>query len=349
MKVTIFGESAGALSTGMHLVAYNGRDDSLFRGAIMESGNPINYGSFLYSPNDFINAASLLGCGNVTSRLDCLRAIDFTVLDTWINSTSGQTFRWNPIIDDDFITQKTSIQLKNGEFVHVPIISGCNSDEGTAFGLKPMNTSAQFLASLQIIPSPVILTPSQASAVLAAYPVNISHGAVPTNQPLSYIPPAQYGAASRRSDAYYGDVTMIAHRRKTCQTWASNDVPAYCYRFNTIPHGISPETGATHFQEVAFVFNNQMGMGYGYPNVSVNPFEGEPQSYFDLAEMMSGAWVSFVHDLDPGDWWPMYEGDVGQNWVFDANVTGLGYAEPDDWRKEGIELINGWNDAVYQR
>lgn len=48
-KVTIFGESAGALSTGMHLVAYGGRDDKLFRGAIMQSGNPINYGTWSYN------------------------------------------------------------------------------------------------------------------------------------------------------------------------------------------------------------------------------------------------------------------------------------------------------------
>lgn len=43
-KVTIWGESAGAASVGFQLTAYNGRDDKLFRAAIMESGNPIAYG-----------------------------------------------------------------------------------------------------------------------------------------------------------------------------------------------------------------------------------------------------------------------------------------------------------------
>lgn len=43
-EVTIWGESAGAASVGFHLTAYNGRDDKLFRGAIMESGNPVAYG-----------------------------------------------------------------------------------------------------------------------------------------------------------------------------------------------------------------------------------------------------------------------------------------------------------------
>lgn len=40
-KVTIWGESAGAGSVGAQLLAYGGRDDKLFRGAIAESGAPI--------------------------------------------------------------------------------------------------------------------------------------------------------------------------------------------------------------------------------------------------------------------------------------------------------------------
>lgn len=35
-KVTIWGESAGGMSVGYHLTAYGGRDDGLFRGAIMQ-------------------------------------------------------------------------------------------------------------------------------------------------------------------------------------------------------------------------------------------------------------------------------------------------------------------------
>lgn len=332
----------------MHLVAYGGRDDALFRGAIMESGNPINYGTFDYDAGDFLNASSQLGCADAASQLDCLRALPFDTLNTWLNA-SGLSLDWKPVIDGDFLQGKTSQQLASGAFVHVPIISGANSDEGTAFGLTPMNSSAAFAATLTSVPDPVVLTPAQATQVLAAYPANITHGAVPTNLPLSYVPDPELGAYSRSSDAYYGDVTFIAARRKTCQTWAVAGLSAFCYRFNTIPNGLPPQVGATHFQEVAFVFNNQAGLGYGYPGVSENPFEGEPQSYFDLAEMMSGAWVSFVHDLSPGEWWPRYEADGGQNWVFDANVTGLGYAEADDWRKEGIDLINSWHADVYQR
>ncbi|KAF1962025.1 alpha/beta-hydrolase [Byssothecium circinans] len=348
-KVTIFGESAGALSTGMHLVAYGGRDDSLFRGAILQSGNPISYSTWKYNASHLQEAASALGCGNATTKLDCLRTIDTSTLNTFINSTAGRTLDWQPIIDGDYIQGPTSAQLANGAFVHVPIIDGANSDEGTAFGPKPVNTEQDFLNFLQTAPRPLPISAEKAQQVIDAYPADLStYGVlVPANQPLNWTPPVSSGAASRRSDAYYGDVTFIAPRRKTCQTWAAADVDAFCYRFNTVPSFLPDSIGATHFQEVAFVFNNQKGVGY--PPVATNPFEGKPENYFRLAETMSAAWVSFVSESNPGAFWPRYERVGGRDWVFDANVTGLGYAETDDWRKEGIDLINSWAVEVYER
>ncbi|KAF2715122.1 alpha/beta-hydrolase [Pleomassaria siparia CBS 279.74] len=342
-KVTIWGESAGGLSVGMQLTAYGGRDDSLFRSAIMESGNPIYYYTFDYNTDNFFNASSQLGCGNSTSKLDCLRAIPFSTLSSWISSEAGQGLQWGPIIDNDFIQGKTSLQLDKGEFVQVPIICGANSDEGTGIGPTPMNTTAQFTEMLEGVNGfGIKFTPTQVSRILAAYPSNLTYGAVPTAQPLSYVPGPAMGAESRRSGAFFGDIYQVAPRRKTCQTWTKFNIPAYCYRFNTIPHGISAAIGATHFQEVAFVFNNQLGLGY-----AANPFGDEPQSYFDLGDTMSENWVRFINDGAPRDEWPTYH--EGQNWVFDANVTGLGYVEKDDWRTEGIELLNGWDADVLHR
>ena len=88
---TIWGESAGAGSVGWHLTAYNGRDDKLFRAAIMESGNPINYNDYrdntLYQPM-YDNLTSQVGCANATDSLDCLRSVPYSTLDAIFNSTS---------------------------------------------------------------------------------------------------------------------------------------------------------------------------------------------------------------------------------------------------------------------
>ena len=145
-----------------------------------------------------------------------------------------------------------------------------------------------------------------------------------------------------------GDVTMIAHRRLVCQTWARLGLTAYCYRFNTMPYGSPDYRGAGHFQEVAFVFNNKDGVGY--PPVSDNPFREQPTSYFELSDKMSQAWIRFVHDGSPGEFWPRYDGGKGaRNYVWDANVTDRGYLEKDSWRSEGIELINSWNSDIFHR
>ena len=101
----------------------------------------------------------------------------------------------------------------------------------------------------------------------------------------------------------------------------------------------------THFPEVAFVFDNTEGYGYG---VSPDPFANEPPSYFALAKLMSRSWASFIHELDPNAFrandtetplWPVYDNADPQDFVWDANVTELAYPEPDTFRADGISTI----------
>lgn len=148
-KITIWGESAGALSVGMHLTAYGGRDDGLFSGAIMESGNPVFYGTFGgWNRTSFTTAVNSLGCSSASDKLQCLRQIPFATLNAWINTTHLSA-GWQPLVDGDFIQGYTSLQLNQSQFVHVPIISGANSDEGTAFGPMGINSPQDFLNRLE--------------------------------------------------------------------------------------------------------------------------------------------------------------------------------------------------------
>jgi acetylcholinesterase len=98
--------------------------------------------------------------------------------------------------------------------------------------------------------------------------------------------------------------------------------------------------------------NNVEGLGY-----AIDPFLNKTPSYFALSKLMSCSWASFVHDLDPNsfrgsaagakiagaaDAWPKYGvGSAARNIVWDANVTS--HAEQDDFRPEGIDLINQGN------
>jgi carboxylesterase type B len=360
-QVTIAGESAGAVSVGLHLTAYSGRDDKLFRAAIMESGNPVHYGPLL-DPLGYASQYNELirrsGCAAQASPLECLRELPAAQLNTAINTTSpnatiGVT-NFNPIVDGDFVQKKTSLQLAAGEFVHVPIIDGANADEGSSFSPIGVNTTQDFYNALTStrrgnVPADL------ANQVLTAYPDDPAVNVI-ANLGLQR-PGLPYGAQFRRSASYYGDSTFIAPRRLTCQTWAAANVSAYCYRFNAIPAGIPHAIGATHFQEVAFVFLNLQGVGYA--PAAVPPFTNKTESYRTLSRFMNSNWVSFVHDLDPNAWrktytwigteemWPVYELANPKNIVFDANVSS--YAEQDTYRKEGMELINAHNVDVYLR
>ena len=145
-KVTIWGQSAGAGSVGLQITAYDGRDDGLFRGAILESGNPIFYGDqnrTEYYDEAYNNLTTAAGCGNSTDSLACLRTLDFETLNSVVNTSSLSSI-WAPQIDGDIIARHSSIQLAEGAFVKVPIIEGANSDEGTSFSPTGINTTADF-------------------------------------------------------------------------------------------------------------------------------------------------------------------------------------------------------------
>ncbi|KAG9531525.1 alpha/beta-hydrolase, partial [Aureobasidium melanogenum] len=352
-KVTIMGESAGAASVGFHLTAFNGRDDKLFRAAIMESGNAISYnalnGSDTYQPK-YSALTQAAGCGNTTNTLDCLRALPFTVLNNILNTTdfSGG---WNPALDGDFIARYGSEQLADGSFVHVPIINGANSDEGVSFSPLGINSTADLEMYLNTTSSEqYALTPDLVQELLDVYTSGQPDYLIPSTEELGQnvttLGP-QFGPYYRASAAYFGDEVFIANRRKTCETWAANNVSAYSYRFNAIPTG---SEFVAHFQEVAFVFNNLNGLGY-----AIDPFANKSSAFTDLSDFMSKSWVTFVHDLTPNGFagknsslpaWPVYSVEAPQNMVFDANVTS--HTEPDTWRAEGIKLITD-NNIQYHR
>jgi len=142
-KVTIWGESAGAGSVGNHLIAYGGRNDKLFRAAIMQSGTPIALMPLSVKQDEFNSLIQAIGCADANDKLHCLRQIPFAELNQAINSTDlGSS--WPPVLDGDFIRDKASVQLAQGKFVPVPIIAGANSDEGTGFSPMGVNTESDF-------------------------------------------------------------------------------------------------------------------------------------------------------------------------------------------------------------
>ncbi len=147
------------MSVGLHVTAYDGRNDGLFRAAIMDSGGPLFSSAESHSTQpQYNNLTRLTGCGNAHSSLQCLRGLSYEKLNTAINTTS-LSGAWGPRIDDDIIFSHSSQQLSAGHFVHVPIIIGTNSDEGTSFAPTGMNTTAVLKALNGNWPQPPMYHP----------------------------------------------------------------------------------------------------------------------------------------------------------------------------------------------
>ncbi|KAI5776672.1 carboxylesterase family protein [Geopyxis carbonaria] len=330
-KVTIWGESAGALSVGAHLIGRGAKPEGLFRAAIAESGGPMWYGATrdpsLYT-SQFNDLLATVNCTSAASPLSCLRTAPFDALNA-----AMRPLTWGPIIDHQVFSQLSSKSLKTGAFARVPLLIGANSDEGTGFsGSAIINTDAEFAAHVKTIHTPVNLSDATVAAILKAYPNDPAH-----QLPLGYTPTAADGAQYKRAATYNTDRTFAAPRRASCRAWATHGVPTYCYRFDTAPTWMPARTGVPHFQEVAWVFANTKGLGE-----ATNPFEGAPPRYFELAEEMARRWVAFVVSGTPNDgrWkgWPEYGRGEGRCIVFEGDKE-KSWVERDNYREAGMALL----------
>ena len=369
-KVTIWGESAGASGVGIQLLAYGGRDDNLFRGAILQSGGPVA-SSRLLTPSQwqpyYDNISSAAGCSNTTDTLACLRTIPTQTLSDILNSTVTSGAPWGPQIDGDILQSSFTQSLLDGKFVRVPMLQGRNHDEGTDFAARGINTTEQFLSNVRS------LGPDNATAltIAALYPDIPAIGIPPTldGRPTGSL--ASYGAQWKRISSYVGDLRQHAPRRLLSQIWSRYNVTNYSYHFNVVPNGVGAWLGSGHFREVAFVFDDTTGVGYDTV-VAVDPFGGKGEEFDGMARLISRMWVSFIVGGDPNDsggesfrlflwrefanrwvvscvYWPEYTLENPRNIVFDVNVTNLAYIEPDTYRAEGIQYISDRFVDVYGR
>ncbi|KAG8624937.1 hypothetical protein KVT40_006688 [Elsinoe batatas] len=150
-RVTIWGESAGASSTALQLMAYGGDTQDLFRGAIMASGSFFGFGqrSLAQAQNVYDNITDHTGCASAVDTLQCLKDLPLsTINQTIYEQNEGENF--GPVIDGDFFRSYPFVAFRNGRLPSVNIIVGCNSDEGMSLGGQTnANTSDELSQYLQ--------------------------------------------------------------------------------------------------------------------------------------------------------------------------------------------------------
>ena len=121
----------------MHQVMYGGKGDSLFRGAIMESGAVSSLpwvSASSTTQNALFNLASMkFGCGSAANKLDCLRGLSKESVYNVSTLPFGIVPSGFPSIDGRMFPENPNELLKSGKHVNVPTLLGANEDEGSMF------------------------------------------------------------------------------------------------------------------------------------------------------------------------------------------------------------------------
>ncbi|KAJ8072264.1 hypothetical protein PM082_015823 [Marasmius tenuissimus] len=138
-KVTIFGESAGAIMIGVQFL--NPKFSKLVRAAIFESGSAATALEHTAEVREAVWTNFVAGVpecasvANTNNTFDCLRTTNtssiFQGLEAAINEADEQT-PFNPTLDGPggFLPERPSRLWEQGRFARAPFIAGTNLDEG---------------------------------------------------------------------------------------------------------------------------------------------------------------------------------------------------------------------------
>ncbi|XP_076370825.1 acetylcholinesterase-like [Tachypleus tridentatus] len=136
-NITLFGESAGAVSVGLHLLSPLSRN--LFNRGILQSGSATSPWAILDHEESIkrgLRLAEALKCPHDPNDLEavvrCLRNAD--PMDLVMNESGNLgviDFPFVPIVDGAFIDEHPSISLATKNFKKTDVLMGSNSEEGT--------------------------------------------------------------------------------------------------------------------------------------------------------------------------------------------------------------------------
>lgn len=288
-KVTIWGESAGAISVWNQMSMYDGnhtyKDKPLFRGAIMNSGSivpadPVDCpkGQAIYDA-----IAAKAGCTGPDS-LNCLRNLPLDAFTEAANSVPA-ILSWNSVAlsylprpDGKVLTKSAHVLLHEKKYAAVPMIIGDQEDEGTLFSLFQSNTTSSTASIVKYLGD---LFFNGASDDVLTRLVETYDPAIWEGSPFNSGLLNEVYVGFKRLAAILGDLVFTITRRIFLEqaTTLNPDVPAWSY-IASYDYG-TPILGTFHGSDILQVF---FGILPNYASAGI-------QNYY----------ANFVYNLDPNN------------------------------------------------
>ncbi|XP_070581208.1 acetylcholinesterase-like [Ptychodera flava] len=259
-EVTIFGESAGAASVGMHTLSP--LSDGLFKRAIAESGSPINYWAFKAGPYDILDStyklADSIGCPREPHQelVDCLRTKDALEISSHVEPLNGDTIAFAPVQDGPggFMPEAPLDLMKAGAFNVNEFLCGYNKDETAPLylfypGFGDGITRDTFTTIIQDIVTGRVFPEDNYDAHQATFDA-IEFQYLPWQDPDDPIK-LRDNAMDLKDDRFFD--AGIHWQAKLA---AASNVDTYVYRYDyRQSNSIWPEwVGVAHADELAMVF-----------------------------------------------------------------------------------------------
>ncbi|KAG9085830.1 hypothetical protein FRC06_003434 [Ceratobasidium sp. 370] len=319
-KVTLFGQSAGAISTSYQALYNGGNIGNVFRGMIIESGSPSSVNvppaddKVLEAAYSFV--VNVTGCTNSLDTFKCVRSAPIDVLrranQDVIKAPANLTgVDQGPVVigptlapGDVFLSELPSVSVHAGRFAKVPFIATAQLDEGTVFLNPEQPETEQDLIHWLTAQIPGLyfgynnLTAVQ--ALLKFYPTDPAAGSPYGTGNETFGLAAQY----KRLSSAVGDLIFQASRRDFLKTATKFGVKAWSGLFTEVinPAG-NEQYGVYHSGELVYVYQ----VAHSTPNIS--------QPLVTLEETIIDYWLDFAYNLDPNSgsytprtcpYWPLY-------------------------------------------
>jgi carboxylesterase type B len=280
-QVTLFGESAGAMSVGLHTLSIPS-SEALFRAAIMQS-NPfgIPYKTVDEATPEATILETELGCSG--KDIDCLRAVSADAIvqeqgDAAIQMVSllglhlAGFLVWSPVIDGTFLTEDPTTAAAAGE-LNVPTVLGTTHDEGVLFVNDMVGAfGGNVDAATYTMVLTLIFGADHTPDIIARYGIN------PTGDNTEYL-------VQITTDYLFGCANRFV------ATQATSLVYAYEFNENSInvwPDVVACDGKACHGDDIPFTFHTDTQLGI--------QFTAEQDA---LSNAMMGYWSAFAARMNP--------------------------------------------------